>query len=68
VPEAGVTNDGMMHRLNADQAWRQLFEEREDIATLQLATDNHLAVSINAMDLKDRLRDIETDCRNRLHD
>jgi len=27
--------------------------------TLQLPTDNHVAVSINAMDLKDRLRDIE---------
>ena len=26
-----------------------------------------MAVSINAMDLKNRLRDIETDCRDRLH-
>jgi hypothetical protein len=35
--------------------------------TLQLPTDNHLAISINAMDLKNRLRDIETDYRDRLH-
>jgi hypothetical protein len=26
-----------------------------------------LAVSVNAMDLKNRLRDIETDCRDSLH-
>jgi hypothetical protein len=44
--------------LNADQTGRQLLKEREDIATLQLPTDNH-----DAVDLKDRLRDIETDCR-----
>jgi hypothetical protein len=25
-------------------------------------------VRINAMNLKDRFRDVETDCRNRLHD
>ena len=29
--------------------------------------DHHLAGSINAMNLKDRFGDIETDCRNRLH-
>jgi hypothetical protein len=28
-------------------------EERQDIATLQLTADNHLASSINAMNLKD---------------
>jgi hypothetical protein len=36
-----------------NQAWRQLLEERQDIATLQLASHNHVTVSINAMDLKD---------------
>ena len=53
--------------LHADQAWRQLLEERQHLATLQLAADDYLARSINAVDLKDRLGDIETDCRNRLH-
>ena len=36
-------------------------------ATLQLAADDHLAGSINAVDLEDRLGDVETDCRDRLH-
>src|ERR1035437_7197437 len=54
--------------LYANQARRQLLEERQDIATLQLAADDHLAGGINAVNLKDRLGDIETDCRNRLHD
>jgi hypothetical protein len=44
--------------LNANQAWRQLLKERQDLATLQLAADQHLATSVNAMNLKDRLGDI----------
>src|ERR1700746_3567421 len=52
---------------DTNQARRQLLEESQDVAALQLAADDHLAVSINAMDLKNRLRDIETDCRDRLH-
>ena len=53
--------------LDANQAWRQLLEERQDVATLQLTADDHLAGSINAVNLKDRLGDVETDCRDRLH-
>jgi hypothetical protein len=53
--------------LNANQAWRQLLKKRQDLATLQLAANNHLPGGINAMDLENRLGDIETDCRNRLH-
>ena len=53
--------------LDANQAWRQLLEERQDGATLQLAADNHLVGSINAVDLEDRLGDVETDCRDCLH-
>ena len=52
----------MMRRgtvFDANEAWGQLFEERQHIATLQPPTENHVAVTINAMDLKDRL------CRNR---
>ena len=56
-----------MRRLNAHQARWQLPEERENIAPLQLPADDHLASGINAMHLKDRLGDIETDCRNYLH-
>jgi hypothetical protein len=37
------------------------------MAPLHLTADDHLAGSINAMNLKDRFGDVETDCRNRLH-
>ena len=35
---------------------------------LQLTADNHLTPGINAVDLKYRLGDVETDCRDCLHD
>ena len=53
--------------LDANQAGWQLFKERQDLATLQLAADDHLTSGIHAVDLKDRLGDVETDCRDRLH-
>src|ERR1700692_2193933 len=34
--------------LDANQTWRQLLEERQHVATLQLAPDDHLATSINS--------------------
>src|SRR6476469_6287816 len=52
---------------DADQALRQLLEKRKDVPTLQLAADDHLAGSINSVNLEDRLRNVETDCRGRLH-
>ena len=52
---------------NADQARRQLLKERKDIATLQLAADDYLAGGINSVNLEDRLGNVETDCRDRLH-
>jgi hypothetical protein len=39
--------------LDADQAWRKLLEEGQDMATLQLAADDHLPACINAVHLKD---------------
>src|SRR5262245_40407335 len=54
--------------LDADQARRQLLEERQNVSTLQLTANDHCALRINAMNLKDRFRDVETDCRDRLHD
>jgi hypothetical protein len=38
--------------LDANQAWRQLLKERQDVATLQLAADDHPATSVNAVNLK----------------
>ena len=60
----------MMRRctgLNAYKARRQLLEECQDITSLQLAADDHLAYRVDAVDLKNRLRDVETDRRDPLH-
>src|SRR3982074_638203 len=54
-------------RLNADQTRRQLLEERQDRAALQLAADDHLTSGINSVNLEHRLGNVETDCRDRLH-
>jgi hypothetical protein len=37
---------------DTDQTWRQLLEERQDIATLQLPADDRLAASVNAVNLE----------------
>src|SRR5262249_49456529 len=37
------------------------------VTAFQLAPDDHIAFHINAMDLKNRLCDVETDRRNSLH-
>jgi hypothetical protein len=54
--------------LDANQARRQLLEERQDVAALQLTADEHVAFRVGAMDLKYRRRDIETDSRDCLYD
>jgi hypothetical protein len=40
-------------RLHANQAWRQLLKECQDLATLQLAANNYLARRINSVNLKE---------------
>src|ERR1019366_8135621 len=42
-------------------------EERQDVTPLQLPADDDLTFRINAVDLENRLGDVETDCRDRLH-
>ena len=37
------------------------------VASLDLPADNDIAICIDAMNLKDRLGDIDTNCRDRLH-
>jgi hypothetical protein len=61
----------MMRRgagFNSNQARGQLLEERQNVATLELTTEDDIALRIDAMNLKNRLRDVETNCRNRLRD
>jgi hypothetical protein len=43
-----------------------ILEERNHMATLQLTADDYLFMRINAVHLKYRLGDIETDCCDRL--
>jgi hypothetical protein len=50
--------------LNTNDAPRQLLEERQHLAALQLAANDYVALRVDAMDLKNRLRDVETDCRD----
>jgi len=47
--------------LHTDKAWWHLRKQSQHIAPLQFAANEHLSVSINAMHLKNRLRNIETD-------
>jgi hypothetical protein len=54
-------------RAHANQAWWQLLEERQEVAPLQLTADDHLTSGINSVNLEDRLGNVETDCRDRLH-
>ena len=49
------------------EARRHFLEERHDLATLQLTAEDHLAIGVNAVHLKTRLGDVETDCLNCLH-
>src|SRR3989337_2077130 len=61
----------MMRRgtgLDTNEAWRQLLEERQDVAALQLTADEHVAFRVDTVHLKTRLRYVETDGCNRLHD
>ena len=51
--------------LDPDQARPHLLKERQTIPALQLPTDNDVASRIGAMNLKDRLRKIETDRNDR---
>jgi hypothetical protein len=46
---------------------RYLLEECQHVTALDLPADDYVARRIDAVDLKNRLRDIQTDCRDRLH-
>ncbi len=47
--------------LYADQTWRQLVEKGNDLTAPQLPADHRLTLSVNAVYLKDVLRNIQTD-------
>lgn len=59
----------MMRRgtgFDADEAWPLLLEEGQHVALVELTTDNDIVLRIAAVDPENRLRDVETDCRDQL--
>jgi hypothetical protein len=53
--------------LHADQACWQLLEEGDHLAAPQLLAHNDFAGLVNAVDLENALRDIQSDYANILH-
>jgi hypothetical protein len=53
--------------LNADKARRLLLKEWQDMAALHLAVQYYLLLRVDAVDLKNRLCNVECDCRDRFH-
>lgn len=54
-------------RLDSDQAWRQCFEESNDIVAAQLAAAHDRASIIDPVNLKYMFGDIQTNYGNLLH-
>src|SRR5262245_55285438 len=54
-------------RLNADEAGRQCREEFQQLRSGNALADYYRAIGVRAVDLKNRLRDIETDRANLAH-
>jgi hypothetical protein len=54
-------------RFNANQARLKLSEERDYLPAPELAPNDRLTGTINAVNLKNGLRYIETDRRDRIH-
>jgi hypothetical protein len=48
-------------------SWRQLLKEWQNVPALELTANDYITYRVNSVDLKNRLGNIETDCRDRLH-
>src|SRR6516225_3752189 len=60
----------MMRRsagFHADEARRQPLKEWQNVPTLELTANDYITCRVNPVDMKNRLCDVETDCRDRLH-
>src|SRR5262245_34457271 len=53
--------------LDAHQAGLKRHEKSQHVSALQLSAHNNLAVRIHPMNLKNRLGDVQTNRRDRLH-
>jgi hypothetical protein len=54
-------------RLHANEARWQVGKEVENLCSADTLADHYRTVRINAVNLKDRLRNINTDCANLTH-
>jgi hypothetical protein len=63
-----VTNGVTRHRPRCRPGRAAASQRTPGRSTLQLTADDHFAIVIDAVDLKYRLGNVETDCRDRLHD
>src|SRR5215813_14379416 len=52
---------------HADEARRQLLKEWQNVPALELTANDYITCRVNCVDLKNRLSDIETNWRDRLH-
>jgi len=50
-----------------NEARRESLEEWQNVTALELAADDYITCRVNSVDLKNRLCDVETDCRDCLH-
>jgi hypothetical protein len=66
-----VLRDGVLARWHSGTDFRverkQKIRNLLNVGPLQLTTDDHLAGSVNAVNLENRFGNVETDCRYRLH-
>src|ERR1700719_4367079 len=53
--------------LNTNEARRQPLKEWQNVPALELTANDYITCRVSSVDLKNRLGDIETDCRDRLH-
>ena len=52
---------------NSKEARRNFWKNASYLAVLELQANDHLSLRVDTMHLKNRFRDIETNCRNRMH-
>src|SRR5215813_14840631 len=70
MPQRSELARPMMRRsagFDTDEARRQLLKEWQNVPALELAANDHITCRVNSVDLKNRLCDVEADCRDRLH-
>src|SRR5262249_31417950 len=52
---------------DADEARRQLLKEWQNVPALESTANDYITRRVNSVDLENRLGDVETNCRDRLH-